>query len=84
MWLSQNKSQSLTCLISKVDETKLRYQKIGHLNLKSMKKIILEDAIKGFLKLNIKEGNICGEFQIGKQTMMSHKKVIHLTVRPQF
>lgn len=58
--------QKSTCFISKVDEAKLWHQKIGHLNLKSMKKIIFEDAIKGFSKLKIKEEKICGEFQIGK------------------
>lgn len=42
MWISQNKKQSSTCLISKEDETKLSDQKLGHLNLKSMKNIISE------------------------------------------
>lgn len=42
-----------SCLISKVGETKLRHQK-------------LEEAIRGLPKLKIKEGKICGDFQIGK------------------
>jgi hypothetical protein len=66
-------------MITKEDETKLWHQKLGHLNLKSMKKIIREDAIRGLPNLKIEEGKICGECQIGKQTKMSHKKVQHLT-----
>ena len=67
------------CLISKDEEVKLWHQIFGHLNLKSMKRVISEDAIRGFPKLNIEEGKICGECQIGKQTRMSHKKLQHLT-----
>lgn len=42
-------------------------------------KIIYEYAIKVLTKLKIKEGKIYGEFQIGKQTNMSHKNLQHLT-----
>lgn len=31
-----------------------------------MEKIISEDVVKGFPKIMIEEGKICGEFQIGK------------------
>lgn len=58
--------------MSKVDETKLCHHKLGHLNLKG---IIYGEAIKGLPKLKIKEGKICGDCQIGKQTKMSHKKL---------
>ena len=58
---------------------KLWHQKLGHLNLKSMKKIISEEAIRGLPKMKIEEGRICGECQIGKQTKLPHKKVQHLT-----
>lgn len=78
LWISQNKSHPLTCLISKVDETKIWNQKLGHLNLKSMRKIIYEDAISGLPKLKIEEGKIYGECQIDKQTKMSHKKFKNL------
>lgn len=43
-----------------------------------MRKVISEDAIKGFSNLKIEEGKIYGEFQIGKQTKMFHKKLHHL------
>lgn len=41
-----------------------------------MKKIVFEEAI---LKLKIEEGKVCGEFQIGKQMKMPHKKLQHLS-----
>lgn len=43
-----------------------------------MRKIIPEDAIRGLSKLKIEEGKVYGEFQIGKQNKMSHKKLQHL------
>lgn len=70
---------TLTLLIFKIDETKIWHQKLGHLNLRNMKKIIFEEAIKGLPKLKMEEGKICGDCQIGKQTNMSHKKLQHLT-----
>ncbi|MCI02898.1 copia protein [Trifolium medium] len=44
-----------------------------------MKKAISEEAIRGLPKLQIIEGSICGECQIGKQTKVSHQKLQHLT-----
>ena len=43
------------------------------------KKIISEEAIRDLPKLKIEEGKIYGDFQIGKHTKMSHKKLQHLT-----
>jgi hypothetical protein len=79
MRVPHNKIHSSTCLISKEDEVKMSNQKLGHLNLKGMKKITYEEAIIGLPKLRIKEGKICGECQIRKQTKMSHKKLQHRT-----
>jgi len=38
-----------------------------------------EKAIRGLPKLNIEEGKVCGEYQIGMQTKMSHPKLQHQT-----
>jgi hypothetical protein len=78
LWIPQETANSsTTCLTSKEDEVKLWHQKLGHLNLKGVKKIISEEAIRGLPKLKIEEGNICGECQIGKQTRMSHPMLQH-------
>ncbi|MCI10177.1 gag-pol polyprotein, partial [Trifolium medium] len=79
IWVPKEGNHLSTCLISKEDEVKLWYQKLGHLHLRGMKKAIAEEAIRGLPKLKIEEGNICGECQIGKQTKMSHPKLQHLT-----
>jgi hypothetical protein len=78
LWVSHNEEAHLSsCLLSEEDEVKLWHQKLGHLNLKGMKKAISVEAIRGLPKLNIVEDNICGECHIGKQTRMSHPKLQH-------
>src|ERR1044072_4659695 len=79
MWMPQEECKVSKCLISKEDEVKLWHKKLGHLNLKSMKKIISEDVVRGLPKLRIEEGKVCGECQIGKQTKKSHPKLQHQT-----
>ena len=78
-WTSGSDNVSTSCLFSKADESQLWHQRLGHLNLKSMKKIISEEAISGVPPLKITEGRICGECRIGKQVKMSHKKLQHIT-----
>lgn len=51
LWLPKEIAKSSTCLISKDEEVKLWHQKLGHLNLSGMKRIMAEEAIKGLPKL---------------------------------
>jgi len=53
LWLPKEIAKSSTCLISKDEEFKLWHQKLGHLNLRGMKRIMTEEAIKGLPKLQI-------------------------------
>jgi hypothetical protein len=64
LWLPKEIEKSSTCLMSKYEEVKLWHQKLGHLNLRGMKRIMTEEAIRGLPKLRIEEGKICGECQI--------------------
>lgn len=50
--------------MKKVDETKSWRKKLGHLNLKIMKKIVFEGPVKGFPKLKVEEGKVYGKCQI--------------------
>lgn len=59
MWISP----PLTCMLSKVVEIKLWHQRLGHLNLEDMKKVISAEAIRGLPNLEIEEGKIYGECQ---------------------
>src|ERR1044072_10030345 len=79
MWMSQEECRMSRCLLPKEDEVKFWHKKLCHLNLKSMNRIISEEAVRGLPKTKIEEGGICGECQIGKQTKKSHKKLQHLT-----
>lgn len=54
--------------------------KLGHLNIKSMRKIIVEKDIVGIPDLKIEEGKIGGDFQFGKKTKMYHYNMQHLTI----
>lgn len=65
IWISQSKDQTPAFLITKEDETKLWHNKIGHVNLKSMR-IIFDKAINGLPNLKIEEGQFYGDCQIGK------------------
>ncbi|MCI25347.1 gag-pol polyprotein, partial [Trifolium medium] len=78
LWVSEENNNSSTCLTSKENEVKLWHQKLRRLNLRGLKRAITEEAIRGLPKLQIEEGNICGECQVRKQTRMSHQKLQHL------
>src|ERR1044072_2487548 len=79
MWMSQQECKVSRCLLTKEDDVKLCHKKLGHLNLKSMKKIISGEAVRGLPKLRFEEGRVCGECQIGKQTKKSYPKLQHQT-----
>jgi len=77
LWVSQEQALINSCMLSKDEEVRLWHQKLGHLNMQRMKKAISLEAIRGIPKLEITEGSICGEFQVGKQTQMSHPRLEH-------
>ncbi|KAK2445248.1 putative mitochondrial protein [Trifolium repens] len=79
LWMPQEGALTSTCLVTTEDEVQLWHQKMGHLNLKGMKKVISLEAIRGIPKLRIVEGKVCGECQIGKQVRMSHPMLEHQT-----
>ncbi|KAK2417459.1 putative mitochondrial protein [Trifolium repens] len=79
LWMPQEEALTSTCLVTTEDEVQLWHQKMGHLNLKGMKKVISLEAIRGIPKLKIVEGKVCGECQIGKQVRMSHPMLEHQT-----
>jgi hypothetical protein len=77
LWIPPETAHSTTCLMSQKDEAKLWHQKLGHLHLRGMMKLISKEAIRGLPKLTIEEKDICGECQIGKQIKMSHPMLPH-------
>ena len=79
LWAPQEFSLSSICALAKENEVKLWHQKLGHLHLKGMKRIISIEVVRGIPKLKIEKGKVCGDCQIGKKTKMSHQKIQHLT-----
>lgn len=61
-----DKNQPRACKVSKINETELWHRNLGHLNLRSMRKTIIEKAIVGLPCIKIEEGKIYGDFLIGK------------------
>jgi hypothetical protein len=55
LWVPQETTHSTTCLISQEDEGRLWHQRLGHLNLKGMKKLLSKEAIRGLPKLTVEE-----------------------------
>ncbi|KAK2382715.1 hypothetical protein QL285_070232 [Trifolium repens] len=55
LWVPQETTHSSTCLINQEDEARLWHQRLGHLNLKGMKKLISKEAIRGLPKLTVLE-----------------------------
>ena len=77
LWERENTNFSTVCSIAKEEkEVKLWHQKLGHLHLRGMKRIISMEAVRGIPRLQIDEGRVC---QVVKQTRMSHPKSRHLT-----
>jgi len=77
LWVSQEEALISTCMLSKDEEVRVWHQKLGHLNMQGIKKVISLEAIKGIPKLEITEGSICRECQVGKQTRISHPRLEH-------
>ncbi|KAK2362195.1 putative mitochondrial protein [Trifolium repens] len=55
----------------------LWHQRLGHMNLKGMKKLASKEAIRGTPELTNEEGDICGGCQISKQIQKSHPMLQH-------
>ena len=49
-----------------LDKTEIWYQKLGHLNYKSLTKIVNVGVVRGILKLGMKKDRLCKPCQLGK------------------
>ena len=72
LWIPQEENFSSTCLMSKEVEVNLLHQKLDHLLLKGMKKVLSKEGVTCIPKLKIEKGKVCG-----KQTKISHPKLHH-------
>ncbi|KAL0537383.1 hypothetical protein IC582_026361 [Cucumis melo] len=63
------------CHLTKVDQTWLWHRKLGHISLRSLDKVIRNEAVVGIPSLDINHKFFCGDCQVGKQTKSSHIKL---------
>ncbi|XP_073019471.1 uncharacterized protein [Primulina eburnea] len=61
-----------TCKHAQVGELDLWYQKLGHVNFKTLRKLCKYDAVRGMPNLSSSTPYICRDCKKGKQTRVSH------------
>ncbi|CAM8895758.1 unnamed protein product [Rhodiola kirilowii] len=74
-----------TCLVSHTYEMELWHRRLGHINLKTLKKVFIEGLIRGLPRVEGDLDEVYGECQIGKQMKATHQKTNQInTNRPIF
>ena len=63
------------CHLTKIDQTWLWYRKLRHISLRSLDKVIRNEAVVGIPSLDINGKFFCGDCQVGKQTKTSHRRL---------
>lgn len=65
------------------DDTNLWYQRLGYLNFRDLARLSKKGIVKDPPNLSKADNPICKSCQMGKQTIVSHKKVTYIgTTRP--
>ena len=71
-------SQSHTCHNVSVNNTNLWYERLGHLNFKTLSKIASASLVSGLPSLEKKSPSVCGPCKFGKQLKSTHKTTTHV------
>ncbi|KAA0038999.1 envelope-like protein [Cucumis melo var. makuwa] len=71
-WISNN---SEVCHSTKEDQTWLWHRKLGHINLKSIDRVVRNDAVIDVPNIDVNSKFVCGDCLIEKQTKASHKSL---------
>ncbi|TYK26872.1 F5J5.1 [Cucumis melo var. makuwa] len=66
-------NDSNNCHLTKIDQTWLWHRKLGHISLRSLDKVIRNEAVVGIPSLDINGKFFCGDCQVGKQTKTFHR-----------
>ncbi|KAA0066731.1 gag-pol polyprotein [Cucumis melo var. makuwa] len=70
-----NSNSSNICHLTKVYRTWLWHKKLGHVSLRSLDKVIRNEAIVGIPSFDINGKLFCGDCQVGKKTKTSHRSL---------
>ncbi|XP_019188855.1 PREDICTED: uncharacterized protein LOC109183091 [Ipomoea nil] len=60
------------CYRSSIKESKLWHQKLGHLNYRSLEKLIKIEGVRGLPSIKVEKAGVCSACQAGKQTRAAH------------
>ncbi|TYK22560.1 F5J5.1 [Cucumis melo var. makuwa] len=71
-WISNN---SEVCHSTKEDQTWLWHRKLEHINLKSIDRVVRNDAVIDVPNTDVNSKFVCGDCLIEKQTKASHKSL---------
>jgi hypothetical protein len=77
--------RALTCLIAKatIDESKLWHRRLGHLNYKTMNKLVKGNLVRGMPTKTFENSETCVACQKGKQHRVSFKsKTVNTNTEP--
>ncbi|GJZ65728.1 putative ribonuclease H-like domain-containing protein [Tanacetum coccineum] len=77
--------KNLTCLIAKasVDESMMWHRRVGHLNFKTMNKLVRNNLVRGFPSKSFENDHTCVAYLKGKQHMASCKtKLVNSISKP--
>ena len=66
---------SISCQSAQVNLLELWHQRFRHENYKQVKKVSKLEVVVGLQKFGKIEKNVCGPYQLGKQTKSAHPKV---------
>ena len=61
------------------ESLELWHQRLGHVNLKNLKRLSRKEIVRGLPNLGSKDDMICGPCQIGKQVKSPHRKLNEIT-----
>ncbi|KAL0544720.1 hypothetical protein IC582_019842 [Cucumis melo] len=68
-------NSSNICHLTKTDQTWLWHRKLGHISMRSLDKVIRNEAVVDIPSLDINGKFFCGDCQVGKKTKISHKSL---------
>jgi hypothetical protein len=80
---SKESISSLTCLIAKVDEGWLWHRRLGHINMRNLKRLLKGKHVVGLTNVSFEKDRVCSACVAGKQLGKSHPdKSVISTTRP--
>jgi hypothetical protein len=69
---SKESISSSTCLIAKVDEGWLWHRRLGHINMRNLKRLLKGEHVVGLTNVTFEKDHVCSACVVGKQLGKNH------------